>query len=89
MKILHRVTTKGYRNYVGDITKFIALTLLTETRLNVEQYGGQREVLVPLMAVVCKCQTNTDNTGGNSYGQPQVVTERCDIAIPRHVGVAG
>ena len=69
--------------------RFIALTLLTETRLNIEQYGGQREVLVPLMAVVCKCQTNTDNTGGNSYGQPQVVTERCDIAIPRHVGVAG
>jgi len=29
--------------------------LLTETCVNVEQYGGQREVLVPLMAAVSKC----------------------------------
>jgi len=63
--------------------------LLTETCVNVEQYDGHREVLVPLMAAVCKCQTGTDSTGSNGYGQPQAVAERCDVAIPFHVGVAG
>ena len=57
--------------------------------MNVEQYGGQRDFLVPLMAVVCKCQTDTDSTGSNGCGQPQAVAERCDVAIPCHVGVAG
>jgi len=60
---------------------------MTETCVNVEQYGGQSEVLVPLMAAVCKCQTDTKNTGSNGYGQPQAVAERCDVAIPCHVGV--
>jgi hypothetical protein len=41
------------------------------------------------MAEVCKCQTDTDKTDGNAYGQPQVVAERCDVAIPCHVGVPG
>jgi hypothetical protein len=67
----------------------MGLTLLTETRVNVEQYGGNSEVLVPLMAVVCKCQTDTNSTGGNCYGQPQAVTERCDVTIPCHFGVPG
>jgi hypothetical protein len=69
--------------------RFVALTLLTETRVNVEQYGGHSEVLVPLMAVVYKCQTDTKSTGGNDYCQPQAVAERCDVAIPCHVGVVG
>jgi len=55
--------------------------------VNVEQYGGQSEVLVPVMAVVCKCQTDTKSTGGNGYGQPQAVAERCDVTITCHVGV--
>jgi len=57
--------------------------------VNIEQYGGEREVLVPLMAVVCKCQTDTDNAGGNDYGQPQAVVKWCDVAVPYHVGVVG
>jgi len=69
--------------------RFIALTLLTETCVNVEQYGGHRVFLVPLMAAVCKCQTDTDSTGSNGYGQPQAVAERCDVAVPFHVGVVG
>ena len=69
--------------------RFIGLTLLTETRVNVEQYGGQSEVLVPPMAVDCQCQTDTDSTDSNSYGQPHAVAERCDVAIPCHVGVVG
>ena len=68
---------------------FIALTLLTETCVNVEQYGRHRETLVPLMAIGCKCQTDTDSTGSDGYGQPQAVAERCDIAIPCYVGVDG
>jgi hypothetical protein len=68
---------------------FIALTLLTETRVNVEQYGGQREFLVLLMAVVRKWQGDTYSAGGNGYGQPQAVTERCDVEIPCHVGIFG
>jgi hypothetical protein len=41
------------------------------------------------MAAVCKCQTDTDSTGSNGYGQPQAVAERCDVAIPCYVGSAG
>jgi hypothetical protein len=55
--------------------------------MNVEQYGGQREFLVPVMTAVCKCQEDTTSTGDNGYGQPQAVTERCDVAIPCHVGI--
>jgi len=66
----------------------MGLTLLRETWENVEQYGGHREVLFPFIAVVCKCQTDTYSTGGDSQGQPQTVTERCDLAIPGHIGVA-
>jgi len=62
---------------------------LTETRVNVEKYGGYSEVLVPLMAVVYKYQTDTKSTGGNAYGQPQTGAEGCDVAIPCHVGVFG
>ena len=46
------------------------------------QYCGYIEVLVPFMAVVYNCQTDTKSTGGNDYGQPQVVDERCDVATP-------
>ena len=53
------------------------------------QYGGYSEVLVPLMAVDYKCQTDTSSTGGNSYGQPQVVAERCDVATPCYVVFVG
>jgi hypothetical protein len=67
----------------------LCLTLLTDTCVNVEQYGGQREALGPLMAVVCKCQTDTDRTGSNGYGQPQAVAAGCNIAIPCHVRVVG
>jgi len=63
--------------------------LLTETCVNVEEYGGHREVLVPLVAVICKCQADTYSASGNGYGQPQAVAKRCDVAIPCHVGVAG
>ena len=50
--------------------RYVCLTLLTEARVNFEQYGGHIEVFVPLMAVVCKCQTDTNSTGGNGYEQP-------------------
>ena len=33
--------------------RFMVLTLLTETCVNVEEYGGHSEAVVPLMAVVC------------------------------------
>jgi hypothetical protein len=69
--------------------RFIALTLLTETCVNVEQYGRQSETLVPMMAVVCKYQADTNCTGDNGYGQPQAVAERCDVAIPCHIRVVG
>ncbi len=57
--------------------------------MNVEQYGGQSEVLVPLTAVVHKCQTDTDSTGGDGYGQPQAVAKRCDEKVPCYVRVFG
>jgi len=63
--------------------------LLTDTRVNVEQYGGQREVLVLVMAIILKCQTDTNSTGSNGYGQPQAVAAGCDIAIPCHVRFVG
>jgi hypothetical protein len=68
-------------------TKFVNLTLLTETCVNVEQYRGHGEVVVGLIADVCKCQRDTKGTCGNGYGQPQAVTERCDVAIPCHFRV--
>jgi len=39
--------------------------LLTETCVNVEQYGGNSEVVVGLIAVVYKCQADTNSTGNN------------------------
>jgi hypothetical protein len=57
--------------------------------VNIEQYGGHSEVLVAVMAAVCKCQADCDSTGSNGYGQPQAVAERCDVAIPCHIGVVG
>jgi len=78
-----------YRISNCKTTRFIRLTLITKTCMNVEDYDGHGEALVSLMAVVCKCQTNTKNTGGNGYGQPHAVAERCDVAIPCHVGVVG
>ena len=63
---------EGYKN-IGSkmvIKKFIALTLPTETCVNVEQYGGHSETLVPLISADGKCQTDTESTGGNGYGQP-------------------
>jgi hypothetical protein len=68
---------------------FMALTLLTETRLNVEEYGGHSKALLSLTAVDCKCQTDTEKTGSNCYGHPQAVAERCEVAIPCHIGVVG
>jgi len=65
------------------------LTLLAQTSKHAEKYGGQSEALFPLMAVVCKCQTDTENTDSNGYGQPQAVAERCDVAIPRHIRFVG
>lgn len=67
----------------------MALTLLTETRVNVEEYVGHSKILLPVMNVDCKCQTDTENTGGNAYGHPQAVAERCNVAIPCQVGVPG
>jgi len=43
--------------------------------------------MVLLVALGCKCQTDGDSTGGNGYGQPQAVAERCDVTIPCHVGL--
>ena len=71
------------------MTGYVGLNLLTETRVSIGQYGGHSEVLVPLMAVVYKCQTHTTNTGGNCYGQPQDVAERCDVASPCYVVFLG
>ena len=61
--------------------------MLKETCVNVKQYGRKSEVMVLLVALVCKSQTDADSTGGNDYGQPQAVAERCDVAIPCHVGL--
>jgi hypothetical protein len=63
--------------------------LLAQTAKHVEEYGGQSDALVPLLDIVCKCQTDTKDTNSNGYDQPQAVAERCDIAIPCHVGVVG
>ena len=71
------------------MTGYVGLNLLTETRVNIEQYGWPTDVLVPKMAVFCKCQTHTTNTGGNSYGQLQVIAEKCDIATPCYVVFVG
>ena len=71
------------------MTGYVGLNLLTETRVNIWQYGGHSEVLVPLMAVVYKCQTHTTSTGGNRYDQLQVVAEKCDVAIPCYVVFVG
>ena len=71
------------------MARYVGLHLLTETCVNIEQYGGHSKVLVPLIAVVYKCQTHTTSTGGNSYGQPQIVAERCDVATPCYVVFVG
>ena len=62
--ILRCKFTKSIENKKVKII-FIALTLLTETCVNVEKYSGHSEVVVGLMAEVCKCQTDTDSTGSN------------------------
>ena len=38
------------------MTQYVGLNLLTGTRVNIEQYGGQSEVLVPFMAIVYRCR---------------------------------
>ena len=43
--------------------------------------------MVLLVALGCKCQTDGNSTGGNGYGQPQAVAERCDVAIPYLIGI--
>jgi hypothetical protein len=58
------------------------VNLLTGTCVNIEKYGGQGEVQVSSMVVIYKYQTNTRSTGGNGYGLPQSVAERCDVMIP-------
>jgi hypothetical protein len=63
--------------------------LLEQTSKHVEKFGGHSKALDPIMAVVCKCQTDTENTDSNGYGQTQAVAERCDVAIPRHIRVVG
>jgi len=63
--------------------------LQAQTSKHVEKYSGHSEALVPIMAVVCKCQTDTENTDSNGYGQPQTFAEGCDVAIPHHVRVVG
>jgi len=63
--------------------------LLAQTSKHVEQYGWHSEALVPIMTILCKCQTDAENTNSNGYGQPQTVAERCDVAIPRHIRVVG
>ena len=73
----------------GGTTRFIALTFLKETCMNVGKHGEQSEVLVPLTAVVYKCQTDTDSTGDKGYGQPQAVAKRCDVTVQCYVGVVG
>ena len=45
--------------------------------------------MVPLTAVVYKCQTDTDSTDGKGYGQPQAVAKRCDVTVPCYVGAVG
>jgi hypothetical protein len=66
MKFCLVVTTIKYRKQEDKTTAFIALTLLTETRLNVEDYGRHSKALLPLMVVDCKCKADTENTGSNS-----------------------
>jgi hypothetical protein len=48
--------------------RFISLTLLTETRVNVEEYGRYGAALVPLMAAAGECQADTEGTGGSGHG---------------------
>jgi hypothetical protein len=50
MRLCYKVTK--YSNQEDKTTLLISLTLLTETCVNVEQYGGQSEVLIHLIAVV-------------------------------------
>jgi hypothetical protein len=66
-----------------------ALTLLTETCVNAEDYCGKSEVLFPLISVVYNCHTDTKSTKSNAYGQPQAVAEWYDVAIPCHVRIVG
>jgi hypothetical protein len=71
------------------MTGYVGVNLLTGTCGNIEHYGGQNEVLVSLMAVIYKYQTDTNSRGGNGYGQPQSVAERCDVMIPCDVVFVG
>jgi hypothetical protein len=64
-------------------------TLLTDTRRNVEYCVNQTESLLVLVIDVGECKADTKSTAGNGYGQPQAVAERCEVAIPCHVGSAG
>ena len=89
MKLCLMVKTIKYRKQEDKTTAIIALTLLTETRLNVEEYGRHSKALLLLMAADRKCQTDTENTGSNGYDQPQAVTEWCNIAIPYHIRIVG
>jgi hypothetical protein len=65
------------------------LTLLTQTCRDVEYCDNQIETPVVLMSVVCKYQADTKSTAGNANSQPQAVAERCDVAMPCHVGAVG
>jgi len=80
---------KKGKNKKYEMTEYVGLNLLTGTRVNIEQYGGQGEVLVHFMAIVYRCQKDTNSTGGKSYGQPHVVAVRCDVAIPCYVVFVG
>ena len=91
MKQGNYIILQGYKSIEPEKlkNKFLVLTLSTETSVNIEQYGGNSEPVVPLMAVVCKCQTDTNSNGGNGYCQPHTVAERCDVTVPCHVGIVG
>jgi hypothetical protein len=80
---------KNLWKYGRHKIKSIAFTLLTEACVNGEEYCGKFEVFFPLISAVYNCHTDTNNTDGNGYGQPQAVAKRCYVAIPFHVGVAG
>jgi hypothetical protein len=73
----------------GNINKIICLTLLTETRVDVEKYGGNAEALISLTAMSGECQTDDEGTDSCGYSQPQTTAERRDVPIPDQSGVVG
>ena len=60
----------------------IDLTLLTTTRVDIEDYGRHIESLFPVTAVYGECQTDSENTDSCGHSQPQTAAEGSDVSVP-------